>query len=540
MRYLYALAAVMLAACTASPALAQSVTGCGTVAIPKAQTSDAAKLTAGADCFAKAEAIAASAKQARRDRAATLAPDPRAKLGINVGGTAYWSGEQTFANQAAVLEWRDPAGGWGYVAADRLKGGVPMAIEPGHSLIAYLTPPAAAFRSEGPETRCTWTGKGSVWTDGAATTDRVTNGFSFSWPKTAKPAQTVAIKIDATDASDPVRDIDCREPAEGNAVYAAQLLNYLRPFGVLRFLDWSSTNGNPASVTWATRGRAGVNAVSGSDGVALEYQVGLANAAGANPWFTIPWNADEDYHRRAAQLVKAAIPAGRQVYVELSNEVWNYQFGVTGQAEREGVAAKLSDNKFQAALSRYAQKTSWAMKIWASVFADRPGQLVRVVSTQNDNPWTAEVVMGWGDLAANVDALATAPYFGHGFFDANPTETNVDKLMGVLAGYAKGVVAGSVTQNAAIARKYGKRYITYEAGQHVVGPDRVPLVTQMQRSPLMEPIYRDFVAGMAEKTDLLTLYAATGGIGQYGAWGLREYAGQPIAETPKLRGVVGR
>ncbi|SNT03297.1 hypothetical protein SAMN06295912_1331, partial [Sphingomonas laterariae] len=32
-----------------------------------------------------------------------------------------------------------------------------------------------------------------------------------------------------------------------------------------------------------------------------------------------------------------------------------------------------------------------------------------------------------------------------------------------------------------------------------------------------------------------TLYNNTGPVSQWGAWGLREYAGQPIAETPKLK-----
>jgi len=532
------LAAVLLAT-TATPAAAQSISGCGTVAIPKAQANDADRLLIGAECFEKVETTARGAKEARRDRAATIAPDPRAKLGINVSTVAYWSGEATFANQALALEWRDPAGGWGYVPAERLHDGIPAAIEPGHGLLGFLTPPVEAFRGEGPTTRCTWEGTGTVTIGNAAVVSTADHAITFEWPKTKTPMQTVTLNLGATSAGDPVRSIDCRVPTDpADAVFAPQLLDYLKPFGVLRFLDWSTANNGPPAVTWATRGTPRGLAISGSDGIALEYQIGLANAASASPWFTVPWNADDDYHRRAAALVKAGIPADRPVYVELANETWNWQFDQARQARDEGVAAKLADTPFQAGLHRYAQKTAHIMKIWAAVFADRPGQLVRVAATQNDNPWTAEVVLAWGDLAANVDALATAPYFGHSFFDANPTETDVPTLMATLAGYAKGVVAGPVAQNAEIAKKYGKRFITYEAGQHVVAPDRLALLEQMQRSPLMEPIYRTFIADMAAKTDLLTLYSATSPITGYGAFGLREYAGQPIAETPKLRGVI--
>jgi hypothetical protein len=36
----------------------------------------------------------------------------------------------------------------------------------------------------------------------------------------------------------------------------------------------------------------------------------------------------------------------------------------------------------------------------------------------------------------------------------------------------------------------------------------------------------------------LVVYASAGPISQYGAWGLREYPGQPMSETPKLRAVL--
>ena len=36
---------------------------------------------------------------------------------------------------------------------------------------------------------------------------------------------------------------------------------------------------------------------------------------------------------------------------------------------------------------------------------------------------------------------------------------------------------------------------------------------------------------------MLTLYASTAPIADYGSWGLKEYAGQPLDQTPKLRAV---
>jgi hypothetical protein len=540
MRYALTLAAALLG--YATPAAGQAITGCGTVAIPKAQASDAGKLATGAECFAKAEAVAASAKQARLDRAAVIAPPvdtARAKLGINVAPVVFWSGEATFANQAMAVEWRDAAAGWSYAPADRLRDGIPTAIEPGHPLTAFLTAPAAAYRGEEAPTRCTWGGTGRIGITGARRIDKQdARSITFAWPK-ATTEGTVRLDLLATSATDPVRDLDCRlttDPAE--AIFAPQLLDYLRPFGVVRFLDWSTANGNPASVTWATRGVPRGISVGGSDGVALEYQIALANAAQASPYFTIPLNADADYHRRMAQMAHDRTPAGRQVYVELSNEVWNYTFPQTRQLEAEGIAAKLSDNGFMAAQYRYAQRVIDVMAIWSQVYADRPGDLVRVVAAQSGNPWVGEIILDWnkGAILDSIDAIAIAPYF---FADVSTLTDDHEANMRLLAEAADREIAGPVATYAGYARKNGKRLIAYEGGQHQIDPGNVARREKMQRDPRMQGIYRRYLDGWrAAGGDTFVLYSATGSISRHGSWGLREYAGQPIAETPKLRGVV--
>jgi len=463
-----------------------------------------------------------------------------ARLGINPATVAYWSGESTFANQALALEWRDPAGGWGYVPAERLHDGIPAAIEPGHGLLGFLTPPVEAFRGEGPKTRCTWAGTGTVTIGHAAIVSTADHAITFRWPKTKTPMQTVILNLGATSATDPVRSIDCRVPTDpADAIFAPQLLDYLKPFGVLRFLDWSTANNGPPAVTWATRGTPRGLAISGSDGIALEYQIGLANAAGASPWFTVPLNADSDYQRRMAQMVHDQVPAGRPIYVELSNETWNYQFGQSRQLQQEGVAANLSENPFQAAQYRYAQRIIDMMAIWSKVYADRPRDLVRVVATQAANPWVGEILMDWknGAIRNSVDAIAIAPYFtidlATGGTEAGP---QVDRL----ATAAHSIIAKEATAYAALAKRTGKRLITYEAGQHLVDRERVDLIKAVNRDPRMAAIYADYLREWKAVSggDLITLYAATGPITNFGAWGLREYAGQPMAETPKLRGVI--
>ena len=66
----------------------------------------------------------------------------------------------------------------------------------------------------------------------------------------------------------------------------------------------------------------------------LEVMIDLANACNASPWFCIPHLADDQFVAEFAQTVKARLKPNFEVYVEYSNEVWNFQFAQTGAGRR--------------------------------------------------------------------------------------------------------------------------------------------------------------------------------------------------------------
>lgn len=485
-------------------------------------------------------AVSLALLQAQGNGNLASAPPARGGLGVNVAATMYWSGERSFANLLSGSGWLDPAQSWGELPAGQVGLDGVVGLRAGQTANRILSVPAGALSGSGVVIRCTWAGSGEVAVGGTKREDvRGDRSWEFFWPAGRLQEQRVWVELRRSEPSDPIRDLDCREKdAPRGDLFAAEYLQSLKPFSVLRFLDWSTANINPVAVSWSTRSPANVMGRGGSDGAAIENMVALANQASADPWFTIPWNADEDYVRRMAQLVHDSVPAGRRVYVELSNEVWNYQFKVAKQAETEGLAAGLSSNGFEAALRRYAEKTVWVMKIWSQVFADRPGQLVRVAATQHSNSWTAETVLGWKDTASNIDALATAPYFGHEFF-SQTSSTDLAVLMPLLAKQAGEAVEVQGVANQAIAKRYGKRYIAYEAGQHLINPNGVELLARINRAPQMYDIYKSYIgAWKSQVNDVMVLYASSGDISKWGAWGLREYSGQPLAETPKRRAAL--
>ncbi len=461
---------------------------------------------------------------------------PRFEVGVNVAGSTYYNTERVFANLAQSSGgWTDPNAGWAPMAAEKLNSyGYPSVAG-----VLALNVPQPVWAGKDVAVTCTWLGSGTVRIDGDARVAGDKNGVSFNWKgKSGTERPNILVYVTGANTADPFHSLDCREPGLAtNGAFDRRYVDDMKPFGVLRFLDWSNTNGNPANVTWENRTTLDK---SGSDGVALEYMIDLANATDSDPWFTVAYNADETYIRNMAKLVHDRLKPGRRAYFELSNEIWNFQFPVATQALNEGLAEKLSTDKYSNNLMRYAEKSIWMHKLLTAAFADNSSRLVRVVSSQNDNSWTARTILAFRDIADWIDALATAPYFGHSFFDgSNNGVTDLDKLFVSLEAERINTLV-KAGENKAAAASYGKRFIAYEGGQHIIAnPGNAVTDEKMQRSPLMYDMYKRFLADWKTQIgDTMTLYSATGTISQYGSWGMREYAGQPLAETPKRRAAM--
>ncbi|MDX3884743.1 MAG: hypothetical protein QHC65_09995 [Sphingomonas sp.] len=469
-------------------------------------------------------------------------PVPPTTLGLNLAGLSTWGGERTFMNLAIGGGWASEIKGqrgWKKIDATRLNAaGMPISLQDGEVMHRSLAIPEGVYGANAVRIRCTWQGKGSLAPGGGArNASQSGNAFDFDWPGSngAKP-KGAWISLSRIDAADPVRGIDCREKsASPTALFAPAFLQSLSGFSLVRFLDWQKVNGN-AEVSWATRATTGSLEQNGPAGPAVEYMVALANEAKVDPWFHMHWNADEDYVRRFAEYVRDNLAPGRKAYVEMSNEVWNLAFPVTKQAQAEGLKEGLDSDQYRVIVLRYAEKATWMNRIWTDVFKADPGRLVRVVATQNAGPQGTEAVLGFRDTAKFVDAVATAPYFGNSTFRGERA-TILDPA-NIFAYLDKDVDAaiGKALANKAVATRYGKRYIAYEAGQHLVYPPHAAEVAQLNRDPRMYDVYRKYLAAWKSRVgDTMTLYAATGSYGPFGAWGLREYGGQPMDQTPKRR-----
>lgn len=464
-------------------------------------------------------------------------PKPPTQIGVNVSTINFWDGSRPFMNMIYGSSWqsRDEKGASHDVSASQL--------DP-YNWVKFLPDGYWAVRSlygvTDAEIVCRWEGDehGSmevVGGDGEVRQSRKPGELRFRF-KPRSPQEPIYPSIRyRVDPVDYVRNIDCREAsASPTARFDPTFLATVRDFSVIRFMKWQTAVEANSKVSWAMRNTPANGDYLANDGVPIELMIELAKAANADAWFSMPWNADDDYVARFATMVRDNFPRDRKVYVEVSNEVWNGGYPVMHQAQSEGVAEGLDDSEgpYGQAMYRYAEKTRQVMQIWTKVFQGQTNRIVRIVSTQNANPGWSKRILDYRDTADHVDALATAPYWA--FNDEDNKGQSLEVIMGKTLPARIAETLSLAGEHKKAAAKYGKRYITYEGGQHV-WLNNQPLVAKIERDPRMFDLYTSYIGSWKRDIgDTLTLFTLTGGIGKAG-FGLVEYQGQPLSEAPKMR-----
>ncbi len=277
--------------------------------------------------------------------------------------------------------------------------------------------------------------------------------------------------------------------------------------------------------------------IMGVDGMPIEYMIALANQTHTNPWFCMPWNADDDYVRRFAQLVRDTLDPDLEVYVEVSNEVWNWGFAATHQAQQEGLQRGLTTDGQVAVWLRYAEKTIQVMDIWTQEFDGQNTRLVRVASSINAWSLPIQKILEFRDMPQHIDAVASAPYFE---YDVSTITAGTD--LNTVFSTLKTTLDSRLDQAKAfkqLADQYNLRFITYEGGQHMANvPDDsfVPILSNIQHDPRMGQLYTYYMTRWNnEFGDLMTLYNDYGLVSKWGAWGMLDYMGQAPNATPKSK-----
>jgi hypothetical protein len=364
--------------------------------------------------------------------------------------------------------------------------------------------------------------------------------------------------------------------------FLPEFREFCQPFHCLRFMDWMCTNAS-LEETWATRKNRSFYTMVGasgdadryfskgpskgeyllSGGVAIEVCIQLCNALGIDAWFCVPHRADDDYIRQFATLVREQLDPKLNVYVEFSNEIWNWGFMQAQwmlknryageQLEKRGIKAWEDAEKTKGSShpERIGALFRRCFGVWEDVFsgANRK-RLVRVCAVQHAWLDTAERTLKYAMENGGTDTLSPAGYIGPGDREYGAWEQRGAALTAkeVIADLNRSFDCDSsvwTKAQAGFAKKYGVRYIVYEGGQHLQPKGQaelpyMPALAAAQQDPGMYDLYmRNLKLHQEIGCSLFCAFSSVGRQGsRYGSWGHMARYDQPLSEAPKMRAIL--
>lgn len=515
-------------------------------------------------------------------------------LAVGASGIADWSTQMPFIDHfKTARSWSghlpDQFGGVdhhalqdaGYLDAQGWLIEVPPELRMVSALMLTDLPPGDSS-AEG-RYRLTYDGRGRIQLGGRVS-NVVTSKNQIEFDFTPGPGY-VDVQLRRSDSGDDyIRNIrviklDHLAAFEAGEIFNPDWLRRLEGFDVIRFMTWMNTNHSTQS-RWSDR--------PGSDdytyslrGVPTEVMIRLLNQTGMDGWFNMPHMADDDYMRRFARMVRDGLNPDQKAYVELSNEVWNWQFP---QATWANDMAKQRWGENGSWVSYYAVRAIQMAQIWKQEFGDQADErLVRVISTQTgwigleeqileagqwmqespDNPapatfFDAYAITGYfsGKLGQSEnlpmvrqwlqDSLAAArseaarlglrgdkrrAHVTRHRFDL-ATQRAAEQLRdGRYSGDREDTVAGNIETlwpyHATIAREHGLDLIMYEGGTHVVGSgpavddtDLTDFYLHLNYSPEMGTLYSELINGWyAVGGTLFNAFTDVNNPSRWGSWG---------------------
>ncbi len=465
-------------------------------------------------------------------------PVPGLNLGVNLDANVDWSTSEVWVNAAHLLrQWGLPDRPW--VPNANLKfsaDGYPLADA---AALTYLNdyPDGTWHFSYTGSATLSFSGIGkaaNVVTNGNLTTgdliiDRSRGGL-------------LSVIVSAVDPANPMDNLRLIPPGyspDTTQIFSNDFLKRLSAFKTLRFMDWENTNGNP-QVNWSDRTLPGPAIQTGPAGVAYEYIIALANQTGKDLWVNIPDMASDDYIQQMAQLFHSQLRPDVHLYLEYSNELWNFGFA---QASRNVAMAasnpELTDpGAFGKGMQQIAFKAHQIATTFKQEFGDRSGQIRTVLAAQAANSFWATMGMNylasrkdqWGEPSSYLYGIAIAPYVG---FDQNTYDKpglTLDTLFNAMNADLTNNVAGMIAAHKQLADQYGLKLEAYETGQSLVALNpsvgqnvNSQLKLDAQNDPRMGQLYQNLInVWVNGGGDIFGHYGLVGSHSDWGSWSLLE------------------
>ena len=481
------------------------------------------------------------------DSSVTGGPDSR--FGMNLTGPVPWNPELPLVDVFKLsTPWRRYDEGLGYDQGPPLEldsNGWVKRLDPGCYAVASVCTIAGRGYPTGDYT-ILWDGKGSLDTRSAgAEVVREKNRLVVR----VGPGQGFHIRITETNTHDYIRNIRVILPGLEDSYeqepWNPSLLKRWEGIDTIRFKDYMKTDGLTIR-SWSDRPTLGLATYS-QRGVPLEMMLDLANRLHANPWFTIPEEADNYYVRQFAIAVREGLDPSLTAYIEYSNETWDTAASPYTYTAAMGLAMGLSDIEKDASLKYTAYRSMQIFQIFEQEFDDLT-RIVRVIGSQAVSSYATLRLLEDLQLTSHFDALAIAPYFKLFLGDETvPSASEVESwtLWNLYRHVEKVSIPGALkamTKQKVLADTFGLRLIAYEGGQSIralqdsQGRDQLlDLIVRLNRHPLMGRLYDDYLDGWDQISgDLFCHYTSFWYPSMAGCWGSLELLGNNPRLMPKF------
>lgn len=392
------------------------------------------------------------------------------------------------------------------------------------------------------------------------------------------------LKITKTNPLNPIKNIQIiavehLENFRAKEIFNPDWVAIMQPFRANRYMDWMRTN-DSAPYKWENRPALQDRSWGTPKGVPIEVISTLSNQLHSIPWINIPHWAPMDFTNQIAQTMQSTLDVDIPIYIEHSNEVWNWQFKQAHHALSEG--KKLWGEKGDAYMQWHGVRTAEICdEFKTGAFAKTPERIICTIGVQT----------GWKGLeraALDCPLWKEAPCYKHGidaiavatYFDAKlngPHEAKQKHELEAIRTLAaqpdniklafKQINNGSIlpkgnkdeyyngirqyTANSAkywstVAKKHNLSLVAYEGGQHITANGQALQEDQkvtdfhiaINRSPLMENVYTIMLDEWKSNGGGLHMhYVDVSTASKWGSWGALENLKQ--SSSPKFKALIG-
>ncbi len=482
-------------------------------------------------------------------------------IGMNLETIAYWNKERPFKNlflHSGHFFTYDPTltGIFSTPYMDEIEVDeagypteVPQTTSGGEQLIRCMISADGSFLLG--DYVVLYDGEGTVGIGGSAFVTDAQDGrleitvYDASTSENPNSSNNTWLNIEVSEASDPIRNIRILRPEHefedlvANPFYQT-FLDHAANFKALRFMNWQATNHSPLE-HWSDRKPPSFHtqetnsfSTPPSRGMAYEYIIQLCNTLQTDAWVCVPHAATDDFITQMAMLFRDNLDPNLTIYLEYSNEVWNWSF-----AQAHWVADRRPSNlSYPRGIVERARN---AFEIWSEVFDGETDRMKRVLGTQVIATQLGEEVLAQMG-ADGFDYFSPTWYFGLNFDCTNEIWDDTGEVtpQQVLTCVREGWLSWShiFRQNFWNAKMYGKPVLGYEGGHHITTDGGVYPYQQATYdahiAPEMYDLYREVmdtlsVFGM-EMAMAFTL--ASERENRFGAWGHLEHIDQDTTTTP--------